>query len=689
MFGKKHAAYHIDRVESRYGNVMIRGWAAGFGEPEEAGALKVSVLDGKGAPLSVYQERLAREDVNERFGLEKGCESGFHILVDRAVLDTPEICLVFTNGKETLRKKIRINVHSPLERLYDARFGKRWQEDYDLWIRRQAPSRKEAGRQRRRTFPFQPLFSVVIPLYNTPRTFLKEIVDSVLGQTYQKVELCLADGSENGEIQSWLRRNYPGERRIRYRKLEKNQGISENTNAAIRMARGEYLFFADHDDVLARDAFYEIAKRLNEDPEIDVIYTDEDKINRSGTAYFSPHFKPDFSMELLCCNNYICHFFGVKRELLKEAGLLDPAFDGAQDFDLTLRCCEKARRVCHIPRVLYHWRTHPDSTAGNPASKRYAFEAGRRAVEAHYRRLGIPAAVENTPLLGRYRTRYEIQGRPKVTILIPNRDHREDLERCVRSIRKKTSYDNYEILIIENNSRERETFALYRSFQESGAARVMVWNHPFHYAALHNDAVREAFGEYLVFLNNDTEVLTEHWLEEMLGICQKKETGAVGAKLFYPDGTIQHAGVILGLGGPAGHLYAGFPGDKDGYAARLVSVQDLSAVTGACMMTKKSLYEKLGGMEEAFAVAYNDVDYCLRLREAGYGVVFTPYAQLIHYESKTRGYEDTKQKRERLEKEEDAFRKRWGALLEQGDPFYNPNLSLTKADCSLRLGGGR
>lgn len=689
LLGKKFAACHIDRVESHYGNIMIRGWTAGLKKSQGTGGgnLEISVLDGKGKRLQVYTERLVRDDVNQMFGLEAGLKTGFHILVDRAVLDTPEIFLVFSDGKESLKKKLRVNVHGPAARLYYTHFSQKRQEDYDLWVRRQAPGVIEAREQKKQKFARNPLFSVVIPLYNTPRSFLKEIVDSVLEQTYPKVELCLADGSEGSEIEGWLRRNYPREKRIRYRKLRENRGISENTNAAIKMARGEFIFFADHDDVLARDAMYEAARAVNADPRIDVIYTDEDKINRSGTAYFAPHFKPDFSMELLCCNNYICHLFGVRRDLLKKAGLLDPKYDGAQDYDLVLRCCEKAEQICHIPRVLYHWRTHPASTAGNPDSKKYAFEAGRRAVQAHYERMGIPARVENTDLLGRYRTYYEISGNPKVTILIPNRDHGEDLARCIRSVQGKTTYENYEILVIENNSREKETFELYRELQENGEARVITWEHPFQYAAIHNFAVKEARGDYLVFLNNDTEVISESWLEEMLGICQKPQVGAVGAKLFYPDGTIQHAGVILGLGGVAGHIYAGFPGDKDGYAARLVSVQDLSAVTGACMMTKKVIYQELGGMDERFAVAYNDVDYCLRLREAGYSVVFTPYAALYHYESKTRGYEDTLEKQKRLEKETEAFRKRWGELLKKGDPFYNPNLSLKKADCSLRLSG--
>lgn len=675
--------YHIDRIESAYGNVMIRGWAADLGpEPE----MEISVRDGEGKPLDVYKERLVRPDVNELLGKPEDYESGLHILIDRAALNTPFVWLTFEKGGRTQRVKIRINTSTAVGRFLKSRRAADPREplDYDLWIRKQMPGPGERRRQRRERFDYEPLFSVVIPVYNTPLNFLREIVDSVMNQTYGKVELCLADGSGDDGVQNYLRRHYGREKRLRYRRLKENKGISENTNACIRMSAGDFIVFADHDDVLAPDALYEMVRALNENPDIDVIYTDEDKINGRGNAYFGPHFKPDFSMELLCCNNYICHLFGARRELVRRAGLLDTEYNGAQDLDFVLRCCEKARCIHHIPKVLYHWRTHPGSTAGNPESKKYAFEAGRRAVEAHYRRMGIAASVESTRLLGRYRTRFAIQGEPLVTILIPNKDHREDLRRCLESIWEKTTYPNYEILIAENNSREPETEEYYRSLAENGSVRVLRYQGDFNFAAIHNFAVPRGRGEYLLLLNNDTEVISPDWIQELLGLCQKPDVGAVGAKLYYPDGTIQHAGVILGLCGVASHLYVGAGGDKDGYAARLVSVQDLSAVTAACMMTKRSAWERVGGMEEELAVAYNDIDYCLRLRRAGLRVVFTPYAELTHYESRSRGLEDTPEKRRRLEREAEIFRKKWRPELEAGDPFYNPNLSVTRTDCSLR-----
>lgn len=681
--------YNIDRIDSSYGNVMIRGWVVNRDKSRE---LKISVKDADGEELRVYMERLVREDVNAALGEAPESRSGIHILIDRAVLNTPYVWLTFENGNGRIRKKIRINTGSSLERFVRAHGKKQEQEpDYDLWIRRQEPDRKTRKQQSSRKFVREPKFSVVIPLYNTPREFLKEIMDSVLNQTYRNVELCLADGSTDETVHQYIKKHYGKESRIRYCKLKKNRGISENTNAALRMATGDFIVFSDHDDVLTTDAMYEMTAAINENPDIDVIYTDEDKINRKGNAYFGPHFKPDFSMELLCCNNYICHLFAVRRDVLDKVGMLDSAYDGAQDYDFVLRCCEEAKQICHIPKVLYHWRTHPESTAGNPKSKMYAFEAGRRAVEAHYRRAGMDCEVENTEMLGRYRTKFRIQGNPTVTILIPSKDHVEDLRRCLASITAKTTYPDYEILIIENNSTEPETEAFYRSLEEQEteggkkAIRVIRWQGDFNYAAIHNYAAAYAAGEYLLLLNNDTEVISPGWIEEMLGICQKEDVGAVGAKLYYPDGTIQHAGVILGLCGVASHLYVGFPGDKSGYAARLVSVQDLSAVTAACMMTKKSAWERVGGMEERLAVAYNDIDYCLKLRKAGYRVVFTPYAELTHYESKTRGLEDTEEKRQRLRREADIFNEKWKDVMEAGDPYYNPNLSLTKTDCSLRM----
>lgn len=691
-FWKKDSfvVFHIDRLESFLGNVMVRGWAINRDKSHE---MTISVQDGEGNELPVYTERLVREDVNAAFGEAADYQSGLHILIDRAVLNTPFVWLVFDNGQKRTREKIRINAKNALERYVKTHSKKSGQEpDYDIWIRQQEPDAKEQRRQRKEKFALQPKFSVVIPLYNTPREFLKVIMDSVLNQTYSNVELCLADGSTDDGVERYIKKHYAKEGRIRYCRLKKNRGISENTNSAMKLATGDFIVFSDHDDLLTPDAMYEMVKAINENPQIDVIYTDEDKINKKGNAYFGPHFKPDFSMELLCCNNYICHLFAVRKDVQEKVGMLDAAYDGAQDFDYVLRCCEQAQCICHIPKVLYHWRTHPESTAGNPASKMYAFEAGRRAVEAHYKRVGIEAAVENTAMLGRYRTRFAVKGEPLVSILIPNKDHVADLNRCLASIREKTTYKNYEILIIENNSVEAETEAYYQSLtdkraddqEETSAASIIRYSGPFNYAAIHNFAVPYAKGEYMILLNNDTEVLAHDWIQEMLGICQKEEVGAVGAKLYYPDGTIQHAGVILGLCGVASHLFVGAPGDKDGYAGRLVSVQDFSAVTAACMMTKKSAWEKVGGMEERLAVAYNDIDYCLKLQEAGYRIVFTPYAELTHYESKTRGLEDTKEKQQRLQREADIFQEKWKEKMDAGDPYYNRNLSLTKTDCSLR-----
>ena len=728
-------AANVDRIESRYGNVMVRGWAL---DRKSDAATILKVQDAGGKEIPVYVERLVRSDVNELFGKPEDYAGGFHILIDRAVLDAATVWIVVRaeknvdgnlkrnpgesisqevsekdikgeiagngrkNSREELKIRVQIRASSWLERRIRLHKEKKegLEPDYDLWIRSRMVHGKEAHAQQKaaENFADRPLFSVVIPLYNTPKPFLKEIVDSVLQQTYPDVELCLADGSSDPSVREFLKKHYAADKRLRYRKLKENRGISENTNEALRMAKGDFIVFADHDDVLERSAFFEMAKAVNQDPKIDVIYTDEDKVNRSGTAYFGPHFKPDYNRELLCCNNYICHLFALRRDLLKKVGLLNREYDGAQDYDFVLRCCEQAERNHHIPRVLYHWRTHPMSTAGNPASKAYAFEAGRRALEAHYKRVGIQAQVENTEMLGRYRTRFALLEQPLVSILIPNKDHIADLMTCLTSIVEKTTYASYEIVIIENNSEQQETEAFYRDL-ESGkipeyadlvrSERLRIVRYPgsFNYSAIHNFALPYTKGEYLLLLNNDTEVRSGGWIEELLGLCQQKDIGVVGAKLYYPDGTIQHAGVVIGLCGVASHLFIGASGDADGYAGRLKSVQDVSAVTAACMMTKRTVYEAVGGLTEELAVAYNDIDYCMKVRRAGYLVAFTPYAELTHYESKSRGLEDSKEKKDRLSREAGIFCRRWEKELEQGDPYYSPDLSLTKTDCSLRKPG--
>ena len=380
--------------------------------------------------------------------------------------------------------------------------------------------------------------------------------------------------------------------------MENNAGISENTNEAIKMATGEFIMFSDHDDTLAPNALFEIVKEMNEHPGTDVVYTDEDKVTMDGKRYFDPHFKPDFNLDMLRCNNYICHIFVVKREILEQVGMLRREFDGPQDFDFILRCCEKAENIRHVAKILYHWRNHPASTAGNPESKMYAYEAGRNAVQAYYDRIGMKAEVSMTEQWGRYRTKLFVEGDPLVTIIIPNKDHKKELKTCVDSLFEKTSYQNFEILIIENNSTEKEIFAYYKELEAAHEnVRVLTSEKEFNYSAINNFGAEHARGEYLLLLNNDIEVKTENWMEEMLSYCQREDVGIVGAKLLFPNEKIQHAGVILGMGpsGTAGHLFYNFPGDQFAYAGRSQTTQDLSAVTAACMMVKKELYQKAGG----------------------------------------------------------------------------------------------
>lgn len=557
---------------------------------------------------------------------------------------------------------------------------------YEKWISQNTPGEEELDRQRKETFAYMPVFSIVVPLYRTKEEYLRELVASVQAQTYGSWELCLSDGSGDasvlGEILDEYSRREP---RIRVVSAKEPLGISENTNEAMKAASGDYLVFADHDDILSPDALYECARRLNEERDCDVLYSDEDKLSMDGTKRFDPQFKPDFNRDLLRSVNYICHLFVVKKSLADEAGSLDAAYDGAQDHDFILRCTEKAQHICHIPKILYHWRCHQDSTAVNQESKLYAFEAGQRAVQAHLERLGIRGEVSQGEYLGLYRTTYFIEGSPLVSVLIPNKDHAEDLKRCIASLREKSSYQNYEIIIIENNSTENATFACYEELcRMDDRIRIVTWKGHFNYSAINNFGVRYAAGDYLLFLNNDTELIGGDTVKEMLGICARQDVGAVGARLYYGDDTVQHAGVILGMGGIAGHAFAGERRSATGYCRRIICTQDLSAVTAACMMVKRSTFEQVGGFDESLEVTFNDVDLCLKIRGSGKLVVYTPYAELYHYESKSRGAEDSPEKVERFHREIGRFLDKWSGLLEKGDPFYSPNLTLLKPDFSLR-----
>ncbi len=556
------------------------------------------------------------------------------------------------------------------------------QEQYKIWMEKNNLSQEEIERQENYKFEYSPKISVIVPMYNTNEVFFKELIESLKNQTYSNWELCLADGSESQNES--LKQYYENNEKIKYKFLNENRGISENTNSAIDMASGEYIGFLDHDDLLSQDALFEIVKVINEKENAEFIYSDEDKIDEKYER-FEPYFKPDYSPETLACNNYITHFVVVKRELIDKVGKLNSEFNGAQDFDFVLRATKEAKEVVHISKILYHWRVHKSSTANVADAKPYAYEAGKRAVEAHIKRLGKKAQVEDgQDVPGIYKIKYEIEGNPKVSILIPNKDNINLLKTCIDSILKLTTYKNYEIVVIENNSEKKETLEYYNEISKNEKIRIINSGiKEFNYSKIINFGVQNVSGEFVLQLNNDTKVLTPDWLENMVGYAQNKEIGAVGARLYYEDKTIQHAGIIVGLSGIAGNMLVNLPYGKHAYFGREAATRNVSAVTGACLLCRKELYEEVGFMdEEKFKVAFNDVDFCLKLLEKGYRNVYNPYSELIHYESKSRGYEYTKEQEERFNKESENFKSKWKKYIDY-DLYYNINF--TRKTCNYDI----
>ena len=500
---------------------------------------------------------------------------------------------------------------------------------YGPWYEAYVPDEAALEKQRHHHFEYSPLISVAVPAYRTPEKFLAQMIDSLLAQTYGNWELCIANGSpEDSAMKKVLEEYTKKDSRIRVSELTENKGIAGNTNAALEMAQGEFVGLLDHDDLLAPNALYEIVRALDEDRNLDAVYTDEDKVTTELDEHFQPHLKPDFNLDLLRSNNYICHFFVVRRSIVQKVGGFCQEFDGAQDHDFIFRCIETAEKVGHIPEILYHWRTHKASTADNPASKMYAFDAGKRAIEAHLKRTGTEGIVSHTPDLGFFRVKYPVQGQPLVSVIIPNKDEKETLKACIDSIREKTEYPNYEIIIVENNSTTDEIFQYYKELSQDPRIRLLRWKKEFNYSAINNYGVRHANGEYLLFLNNDVTVITPGWIKELLGVCQRPEVGAAGVKLIYPDNTIQHAGCVIGLGGIAGHMFVDMPANRTGYLHKASILQDMSAVTAACMMMKRTAFEEAGGFTEKLSVAFNDVDLCLKVRKNHKLIVYDPYVQL-------------------------------------------------------------
>lgn len=711
--------YKIDVVRIRENSITINGWVLGKNPESKA---EFSVEDGDRKPVEFQYVSTRRDDVSQiyfkkiynrdfgfdiRFPYERGkdyyliirCEGrrtrikyNEELIEKRASvaykrmqkirdlmnMETVKVAVDFwkENGLKALVIKSRHKLQG-LDNDYD----------YGEWYELTKPSEEELERQRKERFDYEPKLSIVIPVYRTPERYLQEMLESIRSQTYKNWEVCVADGSPRGESRERvLKRFADQDTRFKYVILGENKGISGNTNAAMEMAQGDFIVLTDHDDTLTPDALYWCVKAMNEDPLYDVIYSDEDKLDMDGKALFDPHFKPDFNPDLLTSVNYICHLFVVNRNLAEAVGGFRQEFDGAQDYDFIFRCTEQARKIYHIPKVLYHWRCHMNSTASNPESKMYAFEAGARAIKAHFERVGIAVdSVEKGVDFGIYHTRFHLKEEPLVSVIIPNKDHKADLDLCLTSLLDKGSYKNLEVIVVENNSTEEETFRYYEEIQKARPnVQVVTWEKGFNFSAINNFGVTFAKGEYLLFLNNDTEVIEPEVIRELLGYGMREDVGVVGARLLYQDDTIQHAGVVIGFGGIAGHTFIGLHQAENSYFHRAMCAQDYSAVTAACMLSKKSLFQQVGGFREELAVAFNDIDYCLKIRALGKKVVYNPYALLYHYESKSRGLEDTPEKVERFNREVARFIGYWPEIVIGGDPYYNPNLTLRKSNFALR-----
>lgn len=704
IFDKKKALiYGIDQLSLVNKKLVVSGWSIW----EEG--LEVGVYDTAGNRIKSEIQFGYRRDVIDAFpevdpevirGFKIKCDipegkkisicfkcAGKQVVVERKFIET-KLEKAGTKVSELYKKGMtyykRHGLKETLVRTKDKLTQKK-EMDYEKWLKHHMPSEAILSKQKKRIFEYSPKISIVVPLYKTPEDYLKEMIESVRNQTYSNWELCLSDGSgKNSPIEALLKKYQEKDKRIKVAYTGQQMQISENTNEGLKIATGDFIAFADHDDLLAPNALYECVRALNKHPKIRAIYTDEDKVSMDGKRHFQPHFKPHFNRDLLNSTNYFCHLFVVDKKIVDKVGGLDSAFDGAQDYDFVLRCSEVTQNIYHIPKILYHWRAHMDSTAENPESKMYAFEAGARAIQAHYDRIGMKnVSVTQTECLGVYRTHYDITEEPLVSIIIPNKDHIDDLDKCLKSI-ERTSYHNYEVIVVENNSVEDKTFQYYEALKGNEKVQVVYWKDKFNYSAINNFGVESAKGEYFLFLNNDTEIINKECIHELLGFCMRDDVGAVGARLYFDDNTIQHAGVVVGLGGIAGHIFLNTPYDQVGYFARIITQQDYSAVTAACVMVKKAVFESINGFDTQLEVAFNDVDLCLRIREAGYLVVYNPYAELYHYESKSRGSDNTPDKIERFNRETAFFEKRWEKILRVGDPYYNRNFAIDKFDCSIR-----
>ena len=687
--------YCFDSIFVKNGKIFATGWAVSSVTENE---IEITVTDEKKTPVDVIVTWAARPDVGlAKYGDPKAGHVGIfleipfrgqhlatvhfkeknaqgNVISEQSLPLNPALIAARKFLKES--KAQYVSTKKSLIWLKKKLTGNEY-ADYDTWLRIMRVSRQELFAQRKTKFSYAPKFSVVVPLYHTPAKFLKDLVRSMMYQSYANWELCLVNASpEDVHLTSLLENWAMRDKRIRVIRLEKNLGIAQNTNAGIAASTGEFIAFLDHDDFLEPDALFCYADALNKDKTIDVFYSDEDKTDEYAAHYFYPHFKSDFNIDLLHANNYMCHFLAMRKSLVDTVGGLNEKFDGAQDYDFVLRLTENTKKIYHCPRILYHWRCSNQSTAANQGNKMYAIHAGKAALNAHYKRIGWNARAQEGAVDGWYQTKFTLKEEPLVSILIPNKDHTDDLDVCLNSFFERADYQNYEFIIIENNSVLPETFAYYEKIEkEHDNVKVVYWEAGFNYSAINNFGFKFAKGDYIMLLNNDVELITPDIFQSMLGFCMRPEVGIVGAKLLYNDHTVQHAGVLVGAGGLADHVFKGIHEDDPGYMGRAISSQDVSAVTAACLLVKRSVYEEVGGLEDEFQVAFNDVDFCLKVRKAGYLIVYDADVKLFHYESKSRGMEDTTERFIRFGNEMMLLNSKWDILSTFVDPYYNPNLS--------------
>ena len=687
--------YCFDSIFVKNGKIFATGWAVSSVAENE---IEITVTDEKKTPVDAIVTWAARPDVGlAKYGDPKAGHVGIfleipfrgqhlatvhfkeknaqgNVISEQSLPLNPALIAARKFLKES--KAQYVSTKKSLIWLKKKLTGNEY-ADYDTWLRIMRVSRQELFEQRKTKFSYAPKFSVVVPLYHTPAKFLKDLVRSMMYQSYANWELCLVNASpEDVHLTSLLENWAMRDKRIRVIRLEKNLGIAQNTNAGIAASTGEFIAFLDHDDFLEPDALFCYADALNKDKTIDVFYSDEDKTDEYAAHYFYPHFKSDFNIDLLHANNYMCHFLAVRKSLVDTVGGLNEKFDGAQDYDFVLRLTENTKKIYHCPRILYHWRCSNQSTAANQGNKMYAIHAGKAALNAHYKRIGWNARAQEGAVDGWYQTKFTLKEEPLVSILIPNKDHTDDLDVCLNSFFERADYQNYEFIIIENNSVLPETFAYYEKIEkEHDNVKVVYWEAGFNYSAINNFGFKFAKGDYIMLLNNDVELITPDIFQSMLGFCMRPEVGIVGAKLLYNDHTVQHAGVLVGAGGLADHVFKGIHEDDPGYMGRAISSQDVSAVTAACLLVKRSVYEEVGGLEDEFQVAFNDVDFCLKVRKAGYLIVYDADVKLFHYESKSRGMEDTTERFIRFGNEMMLLNSKWDILSTFIDPYYNPNFS--------------